>query len=116
MVFLVAACVNASVCLELFLTFVRPLRFVSSVYLLKQACYYLSFRIELLQWVITAAFMYRVANAMLVHEVDAHHNEYLESLMRHFKLVFALAGPIVFFVVDWLIPIRFLFRFVSCLL
>ncbi len=69
-----------------------------------------------MQWVITAAFMYRVANAMLVHEVDAHHNEYLESLMRHFKLVFALAGPLVFFLADWLIPIRFLFRFVSCLL
>jgi hypothetical protein len=62
------------------------------------------------QWLGTAAFMYRVTNALLAHEIDEHHNEYLETLMRHFKTLFILFGPAVFFLADWIIPVRFLFR------
>ena len=62
------------------------------------------------QWVLSSFLMYRVAHSMIQHEVDEHHNEYLEQLMKHFNLAYIVVGPIVVFVADWVIPPMFFWR------
>jgi hypothetical protein len=64
------------------------------------------------QWVASAALMYRVTHAMFQHEVDEHHSEQLEAILGHFKVIYVFLGPITVFVADWVIPIRFLFKYV----
>ncbi len=62
------------------------------------------------QWLVSAGLMYRVTLAMFQHEVDENHNEYLEALLRNFKYIYIVVGPIGVFLADWIIPLVFLFR------
>lgn len=47
---------------------------------------------------------------MFQHRVDDHRNEYLEQLIQYFTFIFAAVGPPLLFVVDWIIPFKFMFR------
>lgn len=65
------------------------------------------------QWIASAALMYRVTHSMFQHEVDEHHSEQLEAILGHFKTIYVFLGPVAVFVADWVIPIRFLFKYVD---
>ena len=57
--------------------------------------------------------MYRVALALLKHEIEQHSSPGLVEILRHFRTVCVVAGPLLAFVADWLIPLAFLWRSVS---